>query len=34
MGGLWFVVCMGDKVEDRSVVPHDEAMGNGNYEVQ
>jgi hypothetical protein len=31
MGGLWFVVCMGDKVEDRSVVPHDET--NGQWEL-
>jgi hypothetical protein len=29
----WFVVCMGDKVEDRSVGVHDEANGDGNYEV-
>ncbi len=29
----WFVVCMGDEMEDRSVVPHDEANGRWEYEV-
>ncbi len=28
----WFVVCMGDKVEDRLVVAHDEV--NGRWELQ
>jgi hypothetical protein len=27
VGGLWFVVCMGDEVEDRLVVSHDEVNG-------
>jgi hypothetical protein len=31
VGGLWFAVYMGDKVEDRLVVAHDEA--NGRWEL-
>ncbi len=29
---LWFTICMGDEVEDRLVVPHDEV--NGQWELQ
>jgi hypothetical protein len=32
MGGLWFVVCKGDEVEDRLVVTHDEV--NGRWKLQ
>jgi hypothetical protein len=38
VGGLWFAICMGDdvedrsEVEDRSMVPHDET--NGQWELQ
>jgi hypothetical protein len=35
MGGVtsgWFVICMGDEVEDRSMVVHDKT--NGRWELQ
>jgi hypothetical protein len=35
MGGVtngWFVICVGDEVEDRSMVAHDKA--NGRLELQ
>jgi len=32
MGGLWFVVCVGDEMENRSVVVHDKA--NGQWELR
>jgi len=33
MGGLWFAVCLGDEVEDTSMLSHDESEGDGNYKV-
>jgi len=32
MGGLWFVVCVGDEMENRSMVVHDKA--NGQWELR